>query len=73
MRYYYFSASLTPEQCQGFYQGLVKYVIVTADNGERVQLPFRHFLPFISMTGIRGRFRLSLDNHANFLALDKIN
>lgn len=73
MKRYFFNVSLTVEQCQAYYQGQVKYVLVFADSGEKVQLPFRHFQPFISHLGIYGRFRLTLDNSTAFVALDKIN
>jgi len=73
MRRYQFSAVVTVEQCLGYYRGDIKNVIVTADSGERVQLPFRHFQPFIDVTGIRGRFCLTLNDYGAFESLEKIN
>lgn len=73
MRHYFFNAMLSAEQCYSYYRGDVKYVVVTADNGERIQLQFRHFQPFVGASGIRGRFRLTLDNNAAFISLEKIN
>ncbi len=73
MHYYYFGAILTPEQCQAYYQGHIKYVLVTADDGQKIQLAFRHLLPFISMNGIRGRFRLTVHKNGSFQNLEKIN
>jgi len=73
MRRYFFNAQLSAEQCHGYYRGEIRNVIVTADSGERVQLAFRHFQPYIDINGIRGRFRLTLDQHGAFLSLEKIN
>lgn len=73
MRRYFFNASLSAEQCYGYYRGDIKYVIVTADNGERIQLQFRHFQPYVDMNGLRGRFRLTLADNDSFVALEKIN
>lgn len=72
-RYYVFSGFISAEKCQQYYRGEVRYVIVTADSGERVQLAFRHFQPYISQLGIRGRFRLTLTDNGEFLQLDKIS
>jgi len=72
-RSYIFSSFLSPEKCQQYYRGEIRYVIVTADTGERVQLALRHFQPFISQLGIRGRFRLTLTDNGDFLRLEKIS
>lgn len=72
-RCYLFSAILTVEQCQGYYQGKIRYVQVTADSGERIRLAFRHLQPFVSALGIRGRFRLTVSLNGEFQALEKIN
>lgn len=73
MRRYFFNAVLSAEQCYGYYRGDIKNVIVTADNGERVQLAFKHFQRFVDSNGIRGRFRLTVDESGAFVGLDKIN
>ncbi|MCC5451648.1 DUF2835 domain-containing protein [Rheinheimera sp. UJ51] len=72
-RQYLFSGFVSTEKCQQFYRGEIRYVIVTADSGERIQLAFKHFKPFISQLGIRGRFRLTLTNNGDFFSLEKIN
>ncbi|HEX5792610.1 MAG TPA: DUF2835 family protein [Rheinheimera sp.] len=73
MRRYFFNAMLSAEQCYGYYRGEIRYVVVTADNGERVQLNFRHFQRFIDALGIRGRFRLTVTEEGAFVRLEKIN
>jgi hypothetical protein len=73
MRYYFFNAIISTSQCYGFYSGEVKNVLVTADNGERVQLAFRHFTPFVETNGVRGRFRLTVSDTGAFIKLEKIN
>lgn len=73
MHQYLFSASLSSEQCEAYYKGLIKYVVVTSDNGERIQLQFRHFRRYIDALGFRGRFRLTVTEQGAFVALEKIN
>ncbi|GHG77147.1 hypothetical protein GCM10010919_32540 [Alishewanella longhuensis] len=72
-RHYVFSGFISAEKCQQYYRGEVRYLIVTADSGERIQLAFRHFQPYISQLGIRGRFRLTLTDNGDFLKLEKIS
>ena len=69
---YHFSMSLSAAKCKLFYAGKVKSVVVTADNGETIQLPCARFRPFMTTTGVRGRFRLRLDNQHRFVDLEKI-
>lgn len=72
-RSYTFGGFISVEKCQQYYRGEVRHIIVTADTGERVQLAFRHFQPYISQLGIRGRFRLTLTENGEFLQLEKIS
>lgn len=68
---YNFSMHMTVEQCQSYYRGNVKYVVVTCDDGKTIQLPIDKLRPYVTTTGIRGRFRLTLGENNKFLALEK--
>lgn len=72
-RQFIFSAYLAREKCLLYYQGTIRYVVVTADSGERIQLGLKHFQPYFSELGLRGRFRLSLQQNGAFERLEKIN
>ncbi len=73
MRQYLFNAVLSAEHCLGYYRGKIKYVLVTADDGQRIQLQFRHLQPFVDTLGLRGRFRLTISEQGAFVRLEKIN
>ncbi|MEH8019160.1 DUF2835 domain-containing protein [Rheinheimera muenzenbergensis] len=73
MPQYKFNAVLSTEQCLGYYRGEIKYVLVTTDEGLRIQLHFRHLQPFVDALGLRGRFRLSVTEQGSFQRLEKIN
>ena len=73
MQQYLFNAVLTTEQCLSYYRGEVKYVVVTTDDGVRIQLNFRHLQPFVDALGLRGRFRLQISEQGAFKRLEKIN
>ena len=72
-RVYRFRLELTSAQCLGYYQGIIRYVLVQADTGERVQISADHFRPFISHSGLSGRFELTTTAIGKFVALKKIN
>lgn len=72
IRQYVFSVNISPEQCQRYYQGQTRYILAVTDDGTKVQLQFKHFQPYISHLGIRGRFRLTL-NSTHFVSLEKMN
>ena len=72
-RIYRFRLELTSEQCLGYYQGIIRYVLVQAESGERVQLGAQHFRAFISHAGLSGRFELTTSQSGKFVSLKKIN
>ena len=72
-RLYRFRLELTSEQCLGYYQGIVRYVLVQAESGEKVQLRAEHFRSFISHAGLSGRFELITTPSGKFISLKKIN
>ena len=69
---YYFSMALSAEKCKLYYAGKINSVVVTADNGETIQLPLLRFRPFMTTIGLRGRFRLRLGDNNKFLDLQQI-
>ena len=69
---FHFSMALSAAKCKQFYSGQVQYVVVTDDYGKTIQLPISRFRPFMTTNGLRGRFRLLLDNNHKFVALEKI-
>ena len=62
---------MSAQKCKQFYQGLYRYIVVTSDNGQTVQLPAERFRRFITISGIKGRFRLTLDDINKFISLEK--
>ncbi|WP_158969062.1 DUF2835 family protein [Paraglaciecola sp. L3A3] len=73
MHSYYFTLSIKYDFCEQFYQPGVNTVIMTDDNGKRIQLPVLNLRPFVSPTGIKGRFRLVVDNNNKLQSFEKIS
>lgn len=55
-----------------YYRQQARHVIVSTERGLRLQLALRHFAPFITEFGIRGRFELTLDEQNRFVSMQKI-
>lgn len=70
---YRFRLILTTDQVLSYYQGLVKSVVVQAENGLKIQLDLYHFRPYFLHSGLNARFELTTDVQGKFKALKKIN
>lgn len=64
--------ALSAAKCKQFYAGKVQYVVVTEDDGRTIQLPLSRFRPFMTTTGLRGRFRLLLGENNRFVDLQQV-
>ncbi|WP_462158469.1 DUF2835 domain-containing protein [Pseudoalteromonas sp. GB56] len=72
VHYFYFSLHLTYEQCLAYYKGRVSAIQVIDDAGLTIRFPATKILPYMSSIGIRGRFRLALDDNNKFVSLERI-
>ncbi|MFY8273392.1 DUF2835 domain-containing protein [Pseudoalteromonas sp. SSDWG2] len=72
MRYYYFGIQMSYEQCSAFYKGRTPSIQVTDITGRTIRFPAAKILPFMSQIGIRGQFRLTLDDNNKFVSLERI-
>ncbi|NIY84776.1 DUF2835 domain-containing protein [Vibrio hepatarius] len=70
MNYYYFSLNISYQTFLSHYNGAASNVLVTTDNGLRLQLPASRFRPFLSQIGVKGRFRLTTDHNNKFMKLE---
>ena len=72
MQTFYFSLSLKYELCEQLYIPGINTVVMTADNGKRIQLPVKNLRPRVSPIGISGRFRLVIDDNNKIQSFEKI-
>jgi hypothetical protein len=70
---YYFSLSLNYEQCQQLYLPGNNSVVIVEEQGKRIQIPTKNLRPFVSQTGLKGRFRLLINNDKKLVSLEKMN
>ena len=71
-QYFFFSLNVPYHQCQAMYEGGLPNAILTAENGKRVQIPIGHLKQCINSSGLKGRFRLSVDENHKFLEFVRV-
>jgi hypothetical protein len=69
---YYFSLNLSSDDFLLYYQGVINTIVVTTENGLRVEFPAMHLRRYFLSGGIKGRFCLKTKDN-KFLSLDKIS
>ncbi|MDC8831043.1 DUF2835 family protein [Alteromonas gilva] len=69
---YFFSLNEPYHQCQALYSGTIPYVILTAETGERVQVPAGRLRQFIDSRGVCGRFRMVVSAQNKIKSFERI-
>ena len=72
MQVYYFSIRLSYDECERLYLPGINAVILTDEQGKRVQIPTKNLRPFVSPLGIAGRFRLLVDQNNKLKSFEKM-
>lgn len=68
-----FSLSISADQILRYYSGTANAVVVTADNGQTLQIPASNLRPFVTQHGIAGCFELTLDERNKLIDLRKLS
>lgn len=69
---YFFTLSVPYVQCEALYQQGLPDVVVTAENGKRIQIPCVRLRPFIDSRGLVGRFRLTVNANNKIEAFERV-
>jgi hypothetical protein len=64
--------NLSVEKTESIYQGQIKYIVVTTDEGLKLQLPATNFKPFVTTNGILGRFLVETNKQNRLQRIDRI-
>lgn len=72
MKTYFFNLNIRYTDCENLYLPDLSTCMMTADTGERVQLPTKNLRPFVTKTGVQGRFRLVIDANNKLKSFEKI-
>lgn len=73
-KYYWFTLHISYADYQQNYYGKGYFnVVVRTDDGIRVSFPAGRLLPFVTGSGIHGRFRLTTDANDRFMRLEQVH
>lgn len=61
------------DEYQRLYQGVVRDVLAQSVDGRRVRFPAAILRPYVTHSGISGRFRIVFDEQNRFHAIEKID
>lgn len=72
MQRHRFQMNLSAETFLHYYRGAARLVIVQAEDGRTIQLPASSLRPFVTASGISGRFELTLDANNKLVELRRL-
>lgn len=73
MKTYTFDIKMPYAECVDLYAQQIRFVIVQAHTGEKVQLPKENLQKFLVPTGIHGRFELKVNSYNKIVYLQKLH
>ena len=72
MRQYRFRLSISPEQHEDYYRGVIRNVLVHCDTGQSMQFPAVLLKKFVATDGIHGHFVLVCDENHKCVELRRL-
>lgn len=69
---FYFSISVPYTQCEALYSPSVPHVVMVAESGVRVQVPTGRLRQFITSDGVKGRFRMIVNQHNKIKSFERM-
>ncbi len=68
-----FNLDISQAEYLRYYRGSAQAVLVQAEDGRTVRLPAVNLRPFVSASGIKGRFEMSLDDSNHLLDIYRLS
>ncbi|WP_299495164.1 DUF2835 family protein [uncultured Shewanella sp.] len=72
MRIFTFHINLSYHEFMPFYQGQIQNIEVKDSFQQVIWINGRHFRPFFTLNGVKGLFKLTLDQRGNIISLHKL-
>jgi hypothetical protein len=67
-----FKLDIDKTEALRYYQGHARFVIVTAENGQRLQFLAKHIRAFIEPDGLHGDFSITFDSNNKLIEIKRI-
>ncbi len=68
-----FLLNISTEKYQSYYQGVASAVNVQAEDGRRIQFPASELRPYVTHSGIQGRFEIEFSEDYKLIGLKKVS
>ena len=68
-----FRMAISADEASRYYRGTARFVVVTAENGQKLQFPAQHIRQFIDQLGVRGLFSIQFDDNNKLIGLKKLS
>jgi hypothetical protein len=69
---YQITLNITREEWLKLYRGAANTIICRAEDGTRIKIAAVHFIPFVTHSGVAGRFELVIDNDHKLVSLKRM-
>ncbi len=73
MRSFIFRVNITYQIFLQHYSGAASSVVVMTENGLKLQLPAVRLRPFLTQMGVKGRFKVAVDENNKLTTLTKLS
>ncbi|MFC4699472.1 DUF2835 family protein [Glaciecola siphonariae] len=73
MKTYTFTLNMPYAECQDLYAEQIRFVIVRAHTGEKLQLPKENLKRFLLPNGLVGHFELKVNAQNKIISLQKLH
>ena len=71
MQKYHFSLNISYSDFLAYYEQAAQYVKVEGFCGKELRIHARHFIPYLTYTGIQGLFEMTLDDKGSLITLSR--
>ena len=72
MKHVIVSLSISAEEFQRLYQGAARDVVAFDDQRQRIKFPANILVPFVTHSGIRGRFQINFGDDNRFHSIQQV-
>lgn len=72
-RIFYIHLNITAVEFEHYYAQNINSVIATSHDGQRVQFPANILRPFVTASGVQGKFKLVMDKNKKLKSINRIN
>ncbi len=70
---FYIHLNITSAEFEHYYAQNINSVIATSHDGQRVQFPAKILRPFVTVSGVQGRFKLVMDKNKKLKSISRVN